>query len=337
MMKTRFTILGAGSWGTAIAILLQQQNPDCEVQLWCAHPEKAEEMRQTRTNPVYLPGAIFPEPLIITADATEAVQQTDLIVVAIPTLYLRDAISKLTPFWHANIPVLSLAKGIEQETFLRPTEILANLTGCSQLAVLSGPSHAEEVQQQLPASVVVASKNGGLAVWIQKYFMTERFRVYTEEDLIGVELAGALKNVIGIAAGICDGLQLGDNAKAALLTRGLAEMTRFGVANGADLRTFYGLAGMGDLITTCTSNHGRNRAVGMRLARGESLTEILQSMQMVAEGIGTTRGVVGMAEKLNVEMPIANAVYEVLYRGVRPWDAVKELMTRSPKSEKSGL
>jgi glycerol-3-phosphate dehydrogenase (NAD(P)+) len=232
--------------------------------------------------------------------------------------------------------VLSLAKGLEIDTFLRPTEIVQQVLGVEHLAVLSGPSHAEEVGRGLPTTVVAASADLDLACWIQRHFSSARFRVYTNLDVIGVELAGALKNVIGIAAGISDGLGFGDNAKAALLTRGLAEMARFGVALGAELPTFYGLAGMGDLITTCMSRHGRNRHVGERLAQGEKGEAILGSMTMVAEGVYTARSVHEKAARMGLSMPITDEVYRVLYEGKDPRTAVSDLMLRQPKSETTG-
>jgi glycerol-3-phosphate dehydrogenase (NAD(P)+) len=231
--------------------------------------------------------------------------------------------------------VLSLTKGIENDTFLRPSQIAAELLGASRVAVLSGPSHAEEVARGLPTSVVVASADAELARDAQAALSTDRFRVYTNLDPVGVELAGALKNIIGLAAGICDGLGLGDNAKSALMTRGLAEMTRFGVAHGAEPATFMGLAGVGDLVTTCVSPHGRNRRVGERLGRGERLDDILASMAMVAEGVYTARSVHDRAARMGLDMPITAEVYRVLYEGKDPRAAVTDLMLRSPKGEKA--
>jgi glycerol-3-phosphate dehydrogenase (NAD(P)+) len=233
----------------------------------------------------------------------------------------------------AAAKVLSLTKGIENATFRRPTEILHELFGLTHLAVLSGPSHAEEVSRGLPTSVVVASPDRELAHWVQDHFTAPHFRVYTSPDLIGVELGGALKNIIGLAAGIGDGLGLGDNSKAALLTRGLVEMTRFGAAFGADRATFSGLAGLGDLITTCMSPHGRNHRVGERLGRGEKLGEILAGMSMVAEGVTTTRSVFERAGQMDIEMPITAEVYRVLYEDKDAAQAVADLMTREPRGE----
>jgi len=230
-------------------------------------------------------------------------------------------------------PVISVVKGIEYETFMRPSEIVADVLGSRAVVALSGPSHAEEIARRLPASVVAASGDLALAKQVQQMFNTDRFRVYTNPDIIGVELAAALKNVIGIAAGICDGLHYGDNAKSALLTRGLVEMTRFGMEFGAEESTFAGLAGIGDLITTCISRYGRNRKVGERLGQGETLSQILESMDSVAEGVNTTKAVYDLAEKKNLDLPITSEIYQVLYEAKSPEEATNALMTRPPKGE----
>ncbi|MCI0455622.1 MAG: NAD(P)-dependent glycerol-3-phosphate dehydrogenase, partial [Gemmataceae bacterium] len=276
----------------------------------------------------------IPASVELTSDIRQAVAEAELLIAAIPTVYLRATLQKVAAALPADRPVLSLAKGLENETFLRPTEILRQILGTQRTAVLSGPSHAEEVSRGRPTTVVVASEDPELARWIQRRFSTERFRVYTNDDLIGVELGGALKNIIGIAAGISDGLGFGDNAKAALLTRGLAEMTRFGVALGAEHQTFFGLAGLGDLITTCISRHGRNRHVGERLARGEKWADIAPGMTMVAEGVYTSRSVHDKALRMGIDMPITAEVYRVLYDNKDPLRAVNDLMLREPTSEK---
>jgi glycerol-3-phosphate dehydrogenase (NAD(P)+) len=329
----RFAILGDGAWGTAIALVLAQ-NPTHQVTLWSARAENARILRERRENVRLLPGVPIPESIALTTDAAAAVANADLVVAAIPTVYLRATLGPLAGSLRTATPWLSLAKGIENKTSRRPTEILTEVVGVQRLAVLSGPSHAEEVSRGLPTTVVAACTDLELARWVQECFRTDRFRVYTNSDLVGVELAGALKNVIGIAAGISDGLGFGDNAKAALLTRGLVEMTRYGVAHGAAAETFSGLAGMGDLITTCMSRHGRNRHVGERLGRGEKIADILASMTMVAEGVFTTRSVHDRAVRWGIEMPITDAVYAVLYKKKDPFAAVHDLMTREPKSEK---
>lgn len=331
-MPTSIVILGDGAWGTALAVLLAA-NPHHRVTLWSAREESGRLLRERRENVRLLPGVLLPPALQLTTDIRHAVADADLWVSAIPTVYLRPTLTRLAVAVQAGPPVLSVTKGLENGTFARPTEILAQVLGVERTAVLSGPSHAEETSRGLPASVVVASRDEALACWIQQLFTTERFRVYTNPDPLGVELAGALKNILGIAAGINDGLGLGDNAKAALLTRGLVEMTRFGQAFGAQARTFAGLAGLGDLITTCISPHGRNHRVGQRLARGERWSAIEASMNMVAEGAYTARSVHQRARQMDIDMPITTEVYRVLYENKEPRAAVNELMLREPKGE----
>jgi glycerol-3-phosphate dehydrogenase (NAD(P)+) len=331
-MQTGFAILGDGAWGTAISLLLAQ-NPRHRVTLWSAREDNGRLLRERRENVRLLPGVPIPTAVELTTDVRQAVTGADLWVAAIPTVYLRPTLERVRHLVRPTVPVLSLAKGLEIDTFLRPTEVLTQLLGVERVAVLSGPSHAEEVSRGLPTSVVVASQDLELARWIQHAFRTERFRVYTNLDPIGVELAGALKNVIGIAAGICDGLGLGDNAKSALLTRGLVEMTRFGVARGAEPQTFFGLAGLGDLITTCVSRHGRNRRVGELLAQGQRWADVQQSMVNVAEGVYTARSVHERARQMGLDMPITAEVYRVLYEGKDPRTAVDDLMLRLPREE----
>jgi len=331
-MPTTFAILGSGGWGTAIAVLLAQ-NPQHRVRLWSAHAEVARQLRDTRENARLLPGVSLPESLKITDVPAEATEGADCWVTAIPTAYLRATLTQFVPI-RSNAPVISLTKGLEVGTFRRPSEIIGELLGTGRnIAVLSGPSHAEEVVRGMPTSVAVAAADLNLAVWVQERFGTDRFRVYTNGDLIGVELAGALKNVVGIAAGVCDGLGFGDNAKAALLTRGMVEMTRFGVAHGAEPATFSGLAGIGDLITTCFSPHGRNRRVGYRLGKGEPLTAVLAGPQ-VAEGVYTSRSVYDRVTQMRLDAPIMTAVYRVLHEGQNPLVAVQDLMTRQQKQER---
>jgi glycerol-3-phosphate dehydrogenase (NAD(P)+) len=331
-MRTSIAILGDGAWGTAIALLLAQ-NPYHRVRLWSARDDNGRLLQQHRENVRLLPGVPIPPAVELTTDIRQAVTGADLWVAAIPTVYLRATLTRIASAVRPGPPVLSLAKGLENGTFLRPTEIVTQLLGVEKVAVLSGPSHAEEIGRGLPASVVAASRDAELARRVQHLFRTERFRVYTNLDPVGVELAGALKNIIGIAAGISDGLGLGDNAKAALLTRGLVEITRFGVAFGAEAKTFAGLAGLGDLITTCVSIHGRNHRVGQRLARGERWTDIEASTNMVAEGAYTARSVHERARQLGIDMPITAEVCRVLYENKDPRAAVNELMLRAPKEE----
>jgi glycerol-3-phosphate dehydrogenase (NAD(P)+) len=331
-MPTSFAVLGDGAWGTAIALLLAQ-DPHHRVVLWSAREENGRILRERRENIRLLPGVPIPESVQLTTDAARATASADLWVAAVPTVYLRETLTRVRPQLRPGAPVLSLAKGLEIGTFLRPTEILTEVLGLERTVVLSGPSHAEEVSRGLPTSVVVAGGDLELARWIQTHFSTDRFRVYTSSDPVGVELAGALKNVIGVGAGISDGLGFGDNAKSALMARGLVEMTRFGAAHGADRRTFAGLAGLGDLITTCVSRHGRNRGFGERVGRGERPADVLSGMAMTAEGVYTARSVHERAQRMGIEMPITAEVYRVLYEGKDPRTAVNDLMLRSPKKE----
>src|SRR5262245_43095819 len=332
-MPTQFAVLGAGAWGTAIALVLAQKQ-EHRVFLWSARPESAALLHQKRENVRLLPGVPIPPSILLTTDIREAAKDADLLVAAIPTVHLRSTLARIAPVLPTGRPVLSLTKGLEIATFARPTEIIRQVLGPRHVAVLSGPSHAEEVSRGFPTSVVAASADLELARWIQEHFGTERFRVYTNLDVLGVELAGALKNIMGIAGGISDGLGFGDNSKAALLTRGLTEIARFGVALGAEAATFWGLAGMGDLITTCFSRHGRNRQVGERLGRGEKLAAVTAGMSQVVEGVGTARAVHERAGRMGIDMPITEAVYRVLYEDKAPRQAVAELMVRELKGER---
>lgn len=330
-MPANFAILGSGAWGTAVAILLAQ-NPAHRVALWSARPENAD-WHARRENVRLLPGVPVPGSVRLTTDIREAVRGTDCLILAVPTVHLRATLERIADAVPAATPLVSLAKGLENGTLRRPSEIAVDVLGPRSVAVLSGPSHAEEVARGLPTTLVAASDDLALARAIQQSFSTERFRVYTNLDMIGVELAGALKNVIGIAAGINDGLGFGDNSKSALLTRGLAEMARFGAASGGKADTFWGLAGMGDLITTCISRHGRNRAVGARLACGERLSDIQAGTPMIAEGVFTARSVYEKSQRTGLPMPISTEVYRVLYEGKNPRAAVSDLMQRELRSE----
>ena len=331
-MHGKVTLLGGGAMATACSVLMAE-HAGRNVSLWTRRPEHAEEMRRTRENARLLPGVAIPQSVHITADAREAVDGAAFLVAAIPSKFLRDALTILRPQIPAGVPVISVIKGIENDTFMRPSEIITDVLGPRPVVALGGPSHAEEFARRLPASVVAAASDIALATDMQELFTTDRFRVYTNTDIVGVELAGALKNVIGIAAGICDGLQFGDNAKASLLTRGIVEITRFGRAFGAERSTFHGLAGMGDLITTCVSPHGRNRAVGIRLGKGETLDQILTSMASVAEGVTTTKSVYDLARQKQIDMPITKEIYRVLFEGKSPFAATDTLMGRPPKEE----
>jgi glycerol-3-phosphate dehydrogenase (NAD(P)+) len=332
-MSTKTAVLGDGAMGTACALLLAKQ-PTTDVSLWSARAENGRILKEKRENVRLLPGVRIPDRIVLTTDLEEAVRDAQLFVVAIPTVYLRATLSPFAAALRRGAqPCVSVIKGLEMETFLRPTEVIAEVIGPRPMAVLSGPGHAEEISRGLPASLVVASGDEGLGRWTQMLFSNDRFRLYTNADLVGVELAAALKNVVAVAAGISDGLGFGDNAKAALLTRALAEMVRFGLAHRAEKQTFFGLARVGDLITTCVSPHGRNRRVGERIGRGERLADILQGMAQVAEGVYAARSIHHRAVQMNLDMPITAEVYQVLYEGKLPAKAVQDLMQRDLKSE----
>ncbi len=326
-------VLGDGAWGTALAILLAEKKH--EVRLWSAFAENAEAMKRTRSNLKFLGDFTFPKNLDVTADETMAVADAQMIVFAIPTQFLRVGLERFANAPIADCAILvDVAKGIEVDTLLRPSQVIAEVIGRDDCAVLSGPSHAEEVVRRMPSAVVAAAEDAGVAEQVQRAFMTDYFRVYTGSDPIGMELGGALKNVFAVAAGICDGMGLGDNAKAALLTRGIAEMARLGACLGGRPETFAGLAGVGDLIVTCTSRHSRNRHVGEELGRGRNLAEIQNEMGMVvAEGVRTSQSAYRLARAKQVETPIVDEVYAVLYKDKPAARAVHDLMTRQPKAE----
>ncbi len=332
----RVLILGDGGWGTTLAAMLARRG--VATVLWSAFPARIRELAERRENTRFLPGVRLPEEnLEFSADPFAAAEGAELVVSAVPTQYVRDVATRFEDALK-NIPVVSVSKGLEMESFRTPSQILTDVLGVRSMAVLTGPSHAEEVARDLPASVVCASKEAWLPRAVQELFNSDRFRVYTSDDVIGAELAGALKNVIAVAAGICDGLELGDNAKSALLTRGMVEMARFGVARGAKATTFFGLAGVGDLITTCCSRHSRNRRVGEEIGRGRKLEEVLAGMSMVAEGVWTTKALFGpQVESGEITLPIAEQVHAVLFEGKDPREAVLDLMRRAPTGEMDGI
>lgn len=330
-MPEQIAVFGGGAFGTACAVLLSGQAGH-QVHLWVRRSDEAAEIAALRENRRLLPGVMLPDLVTVTADPAWAARDATLAVLAIPSKFLRKALPQLCGLLAPSVPVVSGVKGIEPEGFKRPSEMIAECLGDNPVVALGGPCHAEEFVRRLPTSVVAAGPEQ-VARRVQEAFSTDRFRVYTNRDVIGVELAGALKNVVGIAAGICDGLGYGDNAKSALLTRAIVEMTRFGEACGADAATFAGLAGIGDLITTCVSPYGRNRRVGERLGRGETLDEILADMPAVAEGVTTARSVDALARKQGIDMPITREVTAVLFEGKQPEEATDTLMLRPPKAE----
>jgi glycerol-3-phosphate dehydrogenase (NAD(P)+) len=303
-----------------------------EVTVWGRDPTFVQEIARARENARHLPGFRLPDPIRPLADVGQAVLDAELIVLAIPSAFLRESLHRIANVIPPAVPVLSVVKGIERETFARPSEIVTELCGERAVAALSGPSHAEEIVRGLPASVVVAGEHE-LSVRVRDALSGDEFRVYTNPDAIGVELAGALKNILGIAAGICEGLGFGDNAKAALLTRGIMEIARFAVSLGGQLSTFWGLAGVGDVITTCYSPFGRNRAVGVKIGQGAALEQVLGEMRDVAEGVYTTRSVFQQARERSIAMPITDEVHHILFEGKPPRAAVSDLMVRIPKVE----
>lgn len=331
LKKHRIGIFGAGGWGTSLAALLS--NNHHSVILWTHEEEVNNEINSNHGNSIYLKGVGLPETLKCTLDPKD-LSDSDIIVIAIPTQYIRETIIKYGIKLDQKI-VVSVAKGIEKDSYFRGSEILKDVAGVSdhQYVILTGPSHAEEVSRNLATTVVAASKDNSSAVLVQNTFTTPNFRVYTTDDVIGCEIGGSLKNVIAIAAGMIDGLQLGDNTKAALITRGLAEMSRLGVALGADPLTFSGLSGLGDLYVTCSSKFSRNRFVGEEIGRGKKITQITNEMKMVAEGVTTTKSAHFLAVKHNVELPIVNQVYKILFEDNSPLEALKKLMTRETKRE----
>ncbi len=320
-------ILGAGAMGTLMALVAARRE-NRRVALWGHRTANVDDIARDRENRRLLPGVPLPDSLVVTGDIREAVHGAECLVVAIPSAYLRSTLTSLAPEIPPGLPVVSVIKGIENDTFQRPSEIVRALLGPRPIAVLSGPCHAEEAARGLPATLVAAAADRDWADRVREEFSIDSFRIYTNTDVTGVELAGALKNVMAIAAGICDGLGYGDNAKSALITRGLVEMTRFIVALGGDSSTLMGLAGIGDLITTCISPHGRNRSVGQRLGQGETLSQVTESMSAVAEGVTTCAGVHAIARSRGIDMPIADEVYEVLFHGKPATDAARSLLHR---------
>jgi len=325
-------ILGDGGWGTAFALTACSSGH--RVRIWGAFPEYVEEVRASRRNRKYLDCVDIPQEIEYETDILAAVEEADYIVNATPAQWVRSVFAQLSDTGFTGGNIVSLTKGLENGSFKRASEIISELISPDAVAAVSGPSHAEEVAKQLPASVVAASSGIAFAEQVQQTFASGYFRIYSSEDIVGVEMGGALKNVIAIAAGMCEGLGLGDNAKSALLTRGIVEISRLGIRMGADPATFYGLSGIGDLITTCYSGFGRNRNVGLRISSGENIDSILENMEQVAEGVWTVKSVVPLARKLEISMPISQEVYNILFERKPPLEAVQSLMSRDFKQEK---
>lgn len=329
----RVAVIGAGSWGTTVASIAAAST---DTVLWARRTDLAAAINDSGVNPDYLPDHELPEALAATADLEQALSGTDLVVMAVPSHGFRDVFEGVAVHIGRSVPVLSLTKGIEQSTLSTMTEVVAQVSpdhDQNLVGVMTGPNLASEIMAGQPTATVVAMRDGPAAEALQHLFMGPTFRVYTNDDVTGCELGGALKNVMAIAAGMSDGLGFGDNTRATLITRALAELTRLGVALGGRPETFAGLAGMGDLIATCISEKSRNHRVGVSLAKGKTLEEIVSEMKMVAEGVKTTRSVLGLAERTGVEMPIASHVNRVLEGEMTPREGMLSLMTREAKSE----
>jgi glycerol-3-phosphate dehydrogenase (NAD(P)+) len=330
----KIAFIGDGGWGTTLAVYLAHKG--YPVTLWGAFKNNVDDMRHDRENKKFLPGIAFPSGLTVTDDILTAIADADVIVLSTPSQYLENILIKIKKYRRSARTTsiyLSIVKGIENKHLLRMSELIHKHLGSVPLAVLSGPTIAIEVAQGIPSSAVIASKKNQTAKYLQKIFNSQSFRIYTNTDVVGVELGGSLKNVMAIACGLCDGLGFGTNTKSALLTRGLAEMSRLGTAMGAKAKTFSGLAGLGDLATTCFSPKSRNRSVGEKLGKGDDIQTILNNMTMVAEGVETAKAVHRLAKKYQIETPIASEVYNILYKKKSPKKAVTDLMTRRLKSE----
>ena len=330
-MNKKVTIIGDGAMGTVCGLILTENG--FAVTHWCHDAAYARIVQQSRENSRFLPGIELPDALSFTGDDAALADDVDFIVSAVPCAFLRPVLQRLATHVTLGVPIVSVTKGIENDSLARPTQIVTELTGPRPIAVLSGPNIADELQARQPASSTIASEDQALAQQLQQAFNTGWFRVYTNSDLLGVELAGATKNVIAIAAGILDGMKAGDNAKAALLTRGLAEIMRLGVSLGARPETFAGLSGMGDLITTCISPRGRNRTFGQLLAQGNTPEQAFAQIPGQVEGVNTTRSLMTLIERQNVEMPLTSAVVDILFHGKSVPAALEELFTRPLKAE----
>ena len=331
----KVSVLGAGTWGTALTILLAENKHD--VTIWSALPREVEELDKNRSSIKNLPGAILPDSVTVTADLEKALQEPELIVMAVASVYVRETAKRISDKIPQGMIIVNVAKGIEEATLKTLTEVIEDEIPQAEVAVLSGPSHAEEVSRKIPTTIVAGAKKKEVADKIQDAFMTEFFRVYTSPDVIGIELGGSLKNVIALAAGVLDGMGLGDNTKAALMTRGIAEISRLGVAMGGKYETFAGLSGMGDLMVTCTSKHSRNRNAGFLIGQGKTAKEAMQEVNQVVEGVLSARAAYKLGEKFQVELPIVEQVNKVLFEEKPVEEAIYELLIRQKTEEHSAL
>ena len=329
-MKT-IAVIGSGSWGTALAYMFEKHGH--MVRLWSYKEEEAANIIKNSENTEFLPGVKLGKNLRVITDRQEAVEGADIIVTAIPSRFLRMNMEQFVPYIKENQILINASKGIEDETFFTLSEVVENIFPKNTVAVLSGPSHAEDVGNDMPTACIIAARNEEQAKMLQKELSNENFRLYTLTDVRGVDLGGALKNIIALAAGICDGMGLGDNIKAALMTRGMAEMARLGKAMGCNIETFFGLSGMGDLIVTCISMHSRNRRAGILLGQGKTLKETLNEVHMVVEGVSASTAAYNLSQKYNVKMPITEAVYNVLFKNADVRIVIKGLMNRDAKAE----
>jgi len=328
----KISVLGTGSWGSAIGDLLNQNGH--EVIMWQRDAEKVKAMEVDRKHPFFV-DLTFSDEVKFTTDLDSAIKGSQLLVVAVPSHSVRELVSRAVEFIEDNVIIVNITKGLELDTLLTMSSVISEETVGKNVSIVSlyGPSHAEEVVRKIPTTLVAASTEENASKKVQNIFSSRVLRVYTNTDILGLELGGSIKNVIAIAAGICDGIGFGDNTKAAILTRGIAEMTRLGVALGAQEKTFAGLSGIGDLFVTCSSKHSRNRYVGEEIGKGRKIDEILSEMKMVAEGVKTAKSVFQLCQKHNVDMPISCAVYNVLYNNKDPLESVSELMNRDLRSE----
>ena len=328
-------VVGAGSWGTALALVLEKNGH--QVTLWSSREAKAKEMSELRENTDKLPGVKIPESIVMTADMETAVKDKELVVLGVPSLYIRGTAKKMAAYVHEGQIIVNVSKGIEESTLYTMTEVISEEIPNADVAVLSGPSHAEEVSRYIPTTVVAGARSRKTAEKIQQIFMNEVFRVYTSPDVLGMELGGSLKNVIALAAGMTDGLGYGDNTKAALITRGISEMSRLALKMGASAETLNGLTGIGDLIVTCQSQHSRNRRAGMLIGQGYTMQEAMDEVKMVVEGVYSAKAAIALAKKYDVDMPIIQEVNAVLFDGKSAREAVLGLMMRNKKSEHMAL